>query len=180
MDEAQRFTELWERYASRVMAYALRHVDPDVAQDVVADTFVVAWRRLGRVPDPPLPWLLVVALNTIANHRRSGNREAQLREQLSRAQRVAEPARAADVSVVERAEALAALASLTATEREAILLIAWDGLTPSQAARVAGCSLPAFYVRLFRARRRLQADAPAEEQASMVALSAALFTKESA
>lgn len=179
MDEAQRFTDLWERYAPRVMAYALRHVDPEVAQDVVADTFVVAWRRLGKVPDSPLPWLLVVARHTIANHRRSGNREAQLRDQLGRAQRVAEPARATDVSVVERDEALQALAALTATEREAILLVAWDGLTPAQAARVAGCSLPAFHVRLFRARRRLRADVPAEEHAPVVSLSA-LMTKESA
>jgi RNA polymerase sigma factor (sigma-70 family) len=138
------------------MAYALRHVDHATAQDVLSETFLVAWRRLAKIPDDPLPWLLVVARNTIHNQRRSGTRRAQLATELERLRQVAEPAAAADVLATERASMLAALASLTAKEREALLLIAWDGLSPQQAAKVAGCSGPAFHVRLFRARARLQ------------------------
>ncbi|TYP81255.1 RNA polymerase sigma factor [Blastococcus xanthinilyticus] len=155
--EASRFTALWEQYSPRVMGYALRHVDPDSAQEVVSETFLVAWRRLREVPGEPLPWLLVVARNTISNHRRSGYRRAVLQGELERLQRVAEPAPAAEVPAVEREAVLAALAALTQAEREALLLVAWDGLTAAQAARVAGCSTSAFSVRLFRARRRLQA-----------------------
>lgn len=154
--EASRFTALWEQCSPRVMAYALRHVDRDTAQEVVAETFLVAWRRLGDVPGDAMPWLLVVARNTIANQRRSGYRRAVLQGELERLQRVAEPAPSAEVPAVERESVLAALAELTAAEREALLLVAWDGLTAAQAARVAGCSTSAFSVRLFRARRRLR------------------------
>jgi len=139
------------------MAYALRHVDPESAQEVLSETFLVAWRRISEVPGDALPWLLVVAHNTIANHRRSGYRRALLQGELERLQRVAEPAPAADVPAVEREAVLAALAALTTVEREALLLVAWDGLTPAEAARVADCSVSAFHVRLFRARRRLRA-----------------------
>lgn len=155
--QTQRFEVLWERYGPRVMAYALRHVDDDTAQDVVSETFLVAWRRLASVPDDPLPWLLVVARNTISNLSRSRQRQRQVATELERLRHVAEPAVAADVLAAERATVLAALAAMTHKEREALLLTAWDGLSPEQAATVAGCSARAFHVRLFRARRRLGA-----------------------
>jgi len=160
-ENEQRFVALWREFSPRVMAYALRHLDSDTAQDVVSETFLVAWRRLAAVPDDPLPWLLVVARNTIANLRRSGHRQARLAAELERWRQVAEPAEAADVLATERAAVLAGLAALTPKEREALLLVAWDGLRPEQAAKVAGCSLPAFHVRLFRARRRLHVDSEA-------------------
>ncbi|MEV6306357.1 sigma-70 family RNA polymerase sigma factor [Actinoplanes sp. NPDC051861] len=148
---------LWTEHAPRVLAYASRHVDADTAQDVVSETFLTAWRRLAAVPDDALPWLLVVARNTIANQRRSGRRQQRLAAQMERLRQITEPAPAADVLAAERAAVLDGLAALTPREREALLLIAWDGLEPAQAARVAGCSLPTFHVRLYRARRRLQA-----------------------
>jgi RNA polymerase sigma factor (sigma-70 family) len=167
--QEQRFVALWTEHGPRVMAYALRHLDCDTAQDVVSETFLVAWRRLACVPDDPLPWLLVVARNTISNVRRSGRRQARAAAELERLRQVAESAAAADVLATERETVLSRLAALTPREREALLLIAWDGLTPQQAARVAGCSLPAFQVRLFRARRRLHidggADAPSQDPA---------------
>ena len=162
--QEERFVALWTRYAPRVLAYALRHVDADTAQDVVSETFLVAWRRQVSIPDDPLPWLLVVARNTISNLRRSGHRQARVASELERLRQVAEPAVAADVLVAERSAVLAEWAALTPKEREALLLTAWDGLSPGQAAKVAGCPLPTFRVRLFRARRRLQSgggpDAP--------------------
>ena len=63
------------------MVYPLRHVDPDTAQEVLSETFLVAWRRLSEVRGNALPWLLVVARNTIANHRRSGYRRAVLQNE---------------------------------------------------------------------------------------------------
>lgn len=156
-EDEERFLALWTRFGPSVMAYALRHLDPDSAQDVVAETFLVAWRRLTSIPSEPLPWLLVVARNTIANLRRSGHRQARLAIELGRFRQVAEPAAAADVLATERAAVLDRLAALTPLEREALLLIAWDGLSPAQAAKVAGCSRATFNLRLFRARRRLHA-----------------------
>ncbi len=62
--------------------YALRHVDSDIAQEVLSETFLVAWWRLADVPDQPLPWLLAVADNTIANHRRSRLPPTALQQEL--------------------------------------------------------------------------------------------------
>ncbi|WP_159806131.1 RNA polymerase sigma factor [Cellulomonas citrea] len=156
-DEGRRFAELWESCARRVYAYALRHTDADSAQDVVAETFLVAWRRLADVPGDPLPWLLVVARNTMSNRRRSTYRRRLLERELARFVQVARPAQAADVPVRAREEVLRALARLTDAEREALLLTAWDGLTPQQGAKVAGCSEQAFTKRLSRARARVAA-----------------------
>jgi RNA polymerase sigma factor (sigma-70 family) len=155
--EEHRFSQLWDSYARRVLAYASRHSDPDDAQDVVAETFLVAWRRLDDVPDDPLPWLLVVARNTAANRRRSIYRARVVELEMTRVARVARSADAADVPVQARAEVLRAMNRLTATEREALFLTAWDGLAPAQGAQVVGCSVDAFTKRLSRARARLSA-----------------------
>ncbi|MFU8849731.1 RNA polymerase sigma factor [Micromonospora sp. SL1-18] len=135
-EQEQRFVALWTEHGPRVMAYALRHLDSDTAQDVVSETFLVAWRRLASVPDNPLPWLLVVARNTISNLRRSNHRQERVTADLERFRQVAEPAAAAGVLATERAAVLAQLAALTPTEREALLL-AWDGLTVADS--VVGC-----------------------------------------
>ncbi|MGY2127194.1 RNA polymerase sigma factor [Blastococcus sp. SYSU DS0617] len=165
--ETARFTALWTEHAPRVLAYALRHTDPDTAHEVVSETFLVAWRRLADVPGQPLPWLLVVARNTLANHRRSGYRQALLHGELQRLTELTEHGPAAEIPAVERQAMLAALATLTATEREALLLVAWDGLSTTHAARVAGCSAPTFAVRLHRARRRLREATADPEPASV-------------
>jgi RNA polymerase sigma-70 factor (ECF subfamily) len=146
---------MFAELSPRVFAYARRHSDATVAQDVVSETFLVAWRRRSDVPDEPLPWLLVVARNLIANKRRGELRRDQLIETVARLAQVAGPGTGADHEVVERDVMLAALAELTELEREAVLLVAWDGLSNRDAAHVAGCSTRAFEVRLSRARARL-------------------------
>lgn len=156
--EAERLSALWDAYAHRVQAYAMRHVDADTAAEVVSETFLVAWRRLSEVPRDPMPWLLVVARNTIRNAYRSQYRARALRDELARIASVLPPvAPAAEDIAIEREGLLRGLATLSAKEREAVLLTSWDGLTGAEAARVAGCSVSAFQVRLHRARRRLRA-----------------------
>ncbi|AEE44821.1 RNA polymerase sigma factor [Cellulomonas fimi] len=151
--DAQRFAALWEQHAPRVQAWTLRHVDRDTAQEVVAETFLVAWRRLADVPGDALPWLLVVARNTLRNHRRSAYRARQLHGVL--AALAPPPPDDPAAAVAERQALLRALADLSTSDREAVLLVAWDGLTAAQAAEVLGCSPAAFKMRLSRARRRL-------------------------
>jgi RNA polymerase sigma factor (sigma-70 family) len=150
-----RFTAMFDELAPRVFAYARRHCDAAGAQDVVSDTFMVAWRKHGELPPEPLPWLLVVARNTISSRRRRERRQGALVDSLAGIERLAGPAVGADQSVVERDALISALGELTDLEREAVLLVAWDGLTNTEAARVAGCSQRAFEVRLSRARARL-------------------------
>lgn len=148
------FAALYRSLARRVFAYALRHSDDSTAQDVVSETFLIAWRRRAELPDDPLPWLLVVARNTLSNRRRREQHQDRLARSVGRLEQVASAG--ADHDVIERQVVLAALAELSAFEREALLLVAWDGLTNSAAAQVAGCSVRAFEVRLSRARARLR------------------------
>lgn len=151
----------WAEHAARVQAYAMRHVGADAAQEVVSETFLIAWRRRAEVPGDVLPWLLVVARNVIRNQRRSERRAAALGQRLGE---VARPDThpGADVAFTERERVLLALAQLPEKHREALLLVAWDGLNREQAAAACGCRLGTFDVRLSRARRRLSQvlDAP--------------------
>lgn len=158
------FEALFHRYADSVLAYALRRSDPDTAQEVVAETFAVAWRRLADVPEPALPWLLAVARRVLANSRRSSSRRAALTFRLVEQPGAtgADPAGEVDARLTIRA----ALDQLSPAEREAIELLAWEGLTSAEAAEVLGCSRRVFALRIHRGRRRLRrclADSPATD-----------------
>jgi RNA polymerase sigma-70 factor (ECF subfamily) len=119
--------------------------DPD---NVAAECMTIAWRRLDDIPaDDPLPWLLGCARRIVlAQHRHERGRVAL--------DEVAEPRFEAPEPVGLDAALSAALASLSELDREALLLVAWEDLTPTQAARALGINPVAFRVRLHRARRR--------------------------
>lgn len=152
-DHEARFNRLYERHLDAVRAYAWRRA-PGLADEIVAETFLVAWRRLPDVPDDALPWLIGVARNVRANLHRSDRRQDALVQRLG-----PEPAAGADplASVDEREALRGALAGLSETDREVLLLTAWDDLDRGQVAKALGCSRANVAVRLFRARRRLQA-----------------------
>jgi RNA polymerase sigma factor (sigma-70 family) len=157
-DPAVRFGALFCAHSRPLLAYALRRVDrPQDAADVVAETMLVAWRRLDDVPadDEARPWLFGVARMTLLNHRRAERRAVRLGERLK--------AVLVDVSLADPAatagnEGLvhAALAKLGDEDREILRLTAWEGLDPSEIA-IAVCQ-PAATVRtrLHRARLRLR------------------------
>lgn len=155
-----RFHRLWDEHAARVRAYARRLIGPDLVDDVVSETFLVAWRRLAEVPEEALPWLLVVAKNCASNGRRTADRQSAVQGEMARLHHLVNVVPGVDGGVADRAELLEALSQLTPLEREALLLTAWDGLSARQAARVAGCSSSTMHVRLYRARRRLREAAP--------------------
>ncbi len=146
------FEQLYRAYADRVHAYALRRTTPAAADDVVAEVFLVVWRRLQRVPDEPLPWMLGVARKVLANRRRSETRAAALNERLSDpgSRLYASPVSAEVDDRVQRA-----LAGLGERDRELLLLIAWEGLRVNEAAQVLGVRSNTLSVRLHRARQRL-------------------------
>ena len=104
-----------------------------------------------------LPWLLVVTRNLLReSHREALRRESMEAELLTWSSRAEQMVVDVAESVVERAVVLPALASLSDLDREVLTLVAWHGLSSHQASRVLGCSRPAFFVRLHRARRRLE------------------------
>ncbi|MEJ3749226.1 RNA polymerase sigma factor [Actinomycetes bacterium KLBMP 9797] len=153
-DASSRFTAMYDAHHAQVYAYAVSRVGRQLADDIVSDTFLVAWRKLGTVPAAALPWLLGVARNVVRERYRDEVRQASLAAELRAWVEEAD----ADVAdgVAERAAVLAALTQLSDDDRELLTLVAWHNLTTREAARVVGCSTATFFVRLHRARKRLQ------------------------
>jgi RNA polymerase sigma factor (sigma-70 family) len=171
-DQEARFNRLYERHFDAVRAYAWRRA-PGLADEIVAETFLVAWRRLPDVPDKALPWLIGVARNVRANLQRSDRRRSALVERLGPEAPAAEDQLA---SVDEREALRSVLAGLSETDREVLLLTAWDDLDRSQVAKALGCTRTNVAVRLFRARRRLEAAlAAVDEHGSPAHISGGAF-----
>jgi RNA polymerase sigma-70 factor (ECF subfamily) len=143
---------LYDTHVDAVGRYATRRVSSSDVQDVVADTFTIAWQKLDALPEDALPWLFATARNQISNRVRTAGRH-RLRT-IEPAQTHEDPATTFEESQLD--ERIAdAINRLTPTERDAFMLIAWDGLSPVRAARAAGCSAVALRVRFHRARRKL-------------------------
>jgi RNA polymerase sigma-70 factor (ECF subfamily) len=155
LDESdeRRFERFYYAHHDRVAAYLLSRTDRDSAQDALARTFEIAWRRFDEVPARQLPWLLGVARRTVAGQRRGQGRREALLDRIAAGAPIAahdQVDRIADRQLVAQA-----LERLTGPQREALLLVAWDGLSQQEAAMVMACSRVAFAVRLHRARQRL-------------------------
>lgn len=151
MDE-RGFRALYSEHAGAVFTFARRRLGASEAEDLVADVFLVAWRRRSEVPADPLPWLLGVARWVLANRRRGLQRAAALVDRLTQealASGAPEAVDDLDPGV------LRALGTLGEADQELLLLVAWEGLSRDQLAAVFGVSTGAIAVRLFRARRRL-------------------------
>lgn len=154
-DDEARFRELFEATFGAVRRYVHHRGGSDGSvDDVVAETFLVAWRRLDDVPrDDPVPWLLAVARNVWRNERRGRRRRLALLGRVPTPPPTPPPSEPVEGEGVDGV--LAALAGLDASDQEILRLVAWDGLTAAQVGTVLGCSPGAARVRLHRARRRL-------------------------
>ncbi len=147
---SERHDALFAAHHDAVWRYAVRRVGAEVAEDIVAETFLIAWRRIEVVPAHELPWLLGVARKVIANQRRGERRRAQLTLRLAQTHAPAPSPPDAPSDAI-----LAALTTLAERDQEALRLVYWDGLDPAEAARALGCTAVAMRVRLHRARARL-------------------------
>jgi len=156
-ERATQFEQLFRSEADAVRSYALRRADPTDADDVVAETFLVAWRRFDDMPSEPRPWLLGVARRVLANRARSDRRTVSLSDRLAQGADIDRSASEDDGTAATdlRLALLAALDRLPSKEREVIRLLAWDRLTAADAATVLGCTRATLAVRVHRARRRL-------------------------
>lgn len=151
----ERFSVLFESTHRALLAYALRRVaDPADAADVVAETFLVAWRRMDDVPDgdQARPWLFGVARRVLANLYRGERRRHALADRLRENLTEVVPPPDVGSTDVERA-----LRRLGEGDREILRLVAWEELAHDEIAVVLGVSRGAVRVRLHRARRRLLA-----------------------
>lgn len=153
-NRARKYEAIFNAFHLRVLGYAIRRTDDRAAaEDIVSETFLIAWRRLDDVPGDALPWLLATARRVLANQRRAAGR----RPSIVPLEMVADPDPRSSVAerVADRQAFAEAFDSLSPGDREVLALVSWDGLAPREAAQVVGCSAATFSLRLHRARRRL-------------------------
>lgn len=157
-DAEARFEELYDRYSGLILTYAARRTsDAQDAADVLADTYVVAWRRIEEVPpgEDARPWLYGVARWVLANHHRGKRRRKGLDERLTAdiTNLIADSALDADL---DRSAVAAAFEELTESDRELLTLVGWDDLDRDEIAVILGCPRATVRLRLHRARKRFE------------------------
>ena len=160
--EPEAFSALFTRHAATIQRYVARRLGPDAADDVVADTFLLAFRQRDSY-DPAradaLPWLYGIATNLIGRHRRN---EVRLYRALARtgADEVTAPFTDQVDSAVTAGMAsrrlAAALARLPAAYRDPLLLVAWGGLSYEETAAALAIPKGTVRSRVSRARARLR------------------------
>ena len=144
----QRFERIYAEHADAVRAYVRRRAPQAVVEDVVADVFVVALRRIDDVPRNALPWLYAVARKTLANEYR---RRARMQSDCT-----AIGLQAVEPEPVGDPRLATAFAALSDADREILRLVAWEGLPFRDVARVLDVSPVAARVRFHRAKGRLR------------------------
>lgn len=156
-ERSEAFAALMRATQRSVLGYVVRAgATASDADDIVADVYVVAWRRFADLPvDDPLPWLLGVARNVARNQRRGRRRAAALLDRL-RVEPIL-PCTDDSEAAIDVAAVRHALSLLSPADRELLQLAAVEGCSPAQIAVVLDCRPVTARVRLHRARNRLRA-----------------------
>jgi RNA polymerase sigma factor (sigma-70 family) len=158
-EQRRRFEDVYVAHCGPVLGYVLRRTDcSDDAADVLAETFLIAWRRLDDVPrgEAARLWLYGVARRVLANQRRGERRRSALAERLRAdlaVRYLAPPPPAGELAEIARA-----FRRLPGPDQELIALVGWEGLDARQVGAALGCSPNAARIRLHRARRRFAAE----------------------
>lgn len=153
------FRRAFEDHYRPVLAFVSRRLSArEQVQDVVADVFLVAWRRWDEVPkgDELRLWLYGTARLVISNYRRSSQRSLRLE---SRVLSMPDASAHDDFKVDDQADlkdAITALNRLSDMDRDLILMSVWDDLSNSEIAQLLEVSRPAVAVKLHRAKQRLR------------------------
>ncbi|KAB2349654.1 RNA polymerase sigma factor [Actinomadura rudentiformis] len=154
-DPAHRFEAVYRQTYRPILGFVLRRCgSAEDAADIVAETFVTAWRRIDDLPegDDARLWLYGVARRVIANHKRGQQRHQKKTAVLS-AELAVQPA-VAHADTYRTSPAVEVFQTLPEGDREVLALMAWEGLDHGEIAKVLDCSRNAVAIRLHRARRR--------------------------
>jgi RNA polymerase sigma factor (sigma-70 family) len=154
---AERFERCFERNYRDIARYcARRAATPEDAEDAATEVFATAWRRRRDLPSEPQDrlWLFGIARRVLANAERADRRRSRLKRRLT-----AQPAPvpAGPPTGGEAAAIARALAALSPSDRELLLLTGWEELTPAEIAQLLNRPAPLISRRLHRARRRFAA-----------------------
>jgi RNA polymerase sigma factor (sigma-70 family) len=163
------FSSLYERHLRAVASYVATRIGPELSEDLAAEVFVHAFRKRAVFRDDhgsALPWLLGIANNLIADHRRAERRRLQTLQRLA----AARPASSETSVVVLGPELVGALLCLPAADRDTLLLVVWGELSYAEAATALSVPIGTVRSRIARARQRLGAaiGQPADPEAPIV------------
>ncbi len=167
-DAAGRFTDFYREHQPSVHAYVSRRCpDSELASQVVAETFTVAWRRWDDALRGGRPWLFRTARFSLSNAARTERRQVRTasRSATHHGEGVAHP-EGLDASVAELLHVREVLASLSGSDQEILMLAYWEDLATAEVGRALGCSTGTAAVRLHRARARFRHALAAGDQAA--------------
>lgn len=169
LQEPERFAAIFDRHAAPILRYLAHRVGRQVADDLVAETFLVAFgarRKYDLTRPDARPWLYGIATNLVRRWQREDGREYRLRAAIvpepdtdGHADRIAERVSAAAMNQVLGA----ALAALSGGDRDVLLLVAWEGLAYEEVAQALDIPVGTVRSRLNRARRQVRAALTAKE-----------------
>jgi RNA polymerase sigma factor (sigma-70 family) len=163
--EPIQFGELYQRHGLAVRRYAARRVGGQDGDDLAAEVFIRAFRARARYRaeyESALPWLLGIANNVIAEHRRIERRRLVVLEQLLADGRELTTSPDAGLTL----ELVRALRSLSASDRDTLLLLVWGELSRDEVAAALGVPVGTVNSRIARARKRLASElAPLRQMA---------------
>ncbi|MGA4686124.1 MULTISPECIES: RNA polymerase sigma factor [Micromonospora] len=160
--EPETFAAIFDRHAPHIHRYLARRLGSAAADDLVAETFLAAFRRRDRFDTGrpnARPWLYGIATNLVAQQRRTEEREYRLRQAYGPATSEASPADRVAAEVTARSlrrHLLDALAGLADGDRDVLLLVAWEDLTYEEVAAALAIPVGTVRSRLNRARRLLR------------------------
>ena len=151
---------LYEEHYADIRFYCLRRLPVEAANDAAAEIFIVAWRKLDKVPEGTAArlWLFGVAKNVVAHQHRSRSQANRLRSKLQQTADRGGDAAAPESVVVQRSQDRAVVEGLNRLkpdDRELIRLKMWEELSHAEIGEVFGISAHAVDMRLQRAGKKL-------------------------
>jgi RNA polymerase sigma-70 factor (ECF subfamily) len=150
------FTRLVNTHSVAILRYTSRRLsDAGSCDDVVAETFLIAWRRWDDLPlpDRQLPWLYSIAFHVLSNQRRSRDRRDRLHARVAMERASDEDT---DASGLDTESLLLALGQLRSHDRELLEFVYWERLTYRDIALIMGISENAVGIRINRAKKNLK------------------------
>jgi RNA polymerase sigma factor (sigma-70 family) len=162
LDDPEQFSALFDRYAATLYRYVSFRLGRELAEDLVGETFLIAFRRRHTYDiayRDARPWLLGIATKLVTGHRRSEVSRYRALERQSPAQPVEGPEEAIARDLTARGSRTAlldALAKLSRGDRDVLLMVAWSDMTYDEAARALGIPVGTVKSRLNRARRKVR------------------------
>ncbi|MGP3632933.1 RNA polymerase sigma factor [Streptomyces sp. 24-1644] len=159
LEQPELFAGLYDHHAPDIHRYAARRLGEEAADDITAETFLIAFRTRGRYDTThrlARPWLYGIAANLIGKHRRTEVRALRALARTGQDPVAASWSERSDDRIAVQAPLAGALAGLSPGDRHVLLLVAWADLGYQEVAEALQIPLGTVRSRLNRARRKVR------------------------